>query len=73
MFFPKTKIFENFLTDMGERPAGMSIDRIDNDKLIDGYCKDNCRWATPTMQIKNQRRFKKAPAATHSSVLASAT
>ena len=48
--------FVNFLEDMGERPLGTSIDRIDNFKLTDGYSKSNCRWATPTEQILNQRR-----------------
>ncbi len=43
--------FENFLADMGVRPAGMSLDRIDNDK---GYEAGNCRWATHKEQTLNQ-------------------
>jgi hypothetical protein len=46
--------FDNFLADMGERPPGTSIDRIDGTK---GYEASNCRWATRSEQNKNRRPF----------------
>lgn len=48
--------FDNFLTDMGIRPNGLTLERIDNSK---GYFKENCKWASMTEQARNKRPPKK--------------
>lgn len=47
--------FENFANDMGVKPEGYSIDRIDNDK---GYYLENCKWSNYQEQAINKRIYK---------------
>lgn len=44
--------FQHFVEDMGDRPKGFTLDRIDNKK---GYSPDNCRWSSVQEQNRNRK------------------
>lgn len=43
--------FENFVEDMGPRPIGLTLDRVNNDL---GYNPDNCKWSSMKEQNRNK-------------------
>lgn len=49
---PEWLDFSNFLNDMGERPTGTTLDRVEG---VLGYSPGNCRWASPREQALNRK------------------
>ena len=49
------RTFERFLSDMGQAPDDLTLERVDNNK---GYSPDNCKWATYTEQNRNKSSSK---------------
>lgn len=58
---PRWRSFYNFMDDMGPRPDGLTLERVNN---MAGYGPKNCKWATYTEQANNRRNnIKKLPEA----------
>lgn len=54
-FDPSWGNFANFMADMGPRPPGTTLERLDNNL---GYCKENCAWKGSLEQARNRRSTK---------------
>lgn len=54
IFQASWRYFENFLADMGKRPKGKTLDRIN---VNGNYTRRNCRWSNWSTQIRNRRPY----------------
>lgn len=53
IYDPRWALYKNFAEDMGAKPAGLTLERVDNNG---NYCKANCIWTTRAEQSRNRRQ-----------------